>query len=103
MNVTPSGVANLNFAVSRSVGQNRPTKSRLQSDASASTTLRSKPNVNAANFRLRDIRGSPSEIDASITRKKATPAQIAHGRACLCGTAKKSTHKIKRKYMRKYR
>lgn len=35
--------------------------------------------------------------------KKATPAQIAHGRACLYGTAKKSTHKIKRKYMRKYR
>ena len=30
--------------------------------------------------------------------KSATPAQIAHGRACLHGTVKKSTHKTKRKY-----
>lgn len=33
--------------------------------------------------------------------KNATPAQIAHGRACLHGTVKKSTHKTKHKYTHK--
>jgi hypothetical protein len=39
--------------------QNPPTTSWLQSNASACTTLRPKPNLNAANFRFRTLEQSP--------------------------------------------